>query len=170
MKKKYKYLVNSSNGYKIVYDPYYSHAATHFRDKSDLKEIAKKALSEFNLDRDIIGTDIEFKNPVGLSDVVEVTDSDEIYFAMRTLREDQGYVQFTASRERQPSSFLSVHLEKIDKSAYELVSCWIGRYDNPPFPQMENATSDSKKFWKKHAFVEGSQEIIPGSRIEDCPW
>jgi hypothetical protein len=164
------HLTNSSNGFNIVYDPISSHTATHFKDKSDLREIAEKALSIIEIDGDIVATDIDFGKPVGLNDVVEVNHDDKVYYAIRILREDQGYVQFTTSKDRQYSNFLSVHLEKRSESVYELMSCWIGRYESPPFPLMKNANTESKEYWGKHAFVEGSQEIIPGSRIENCPW
>jgi len=155
---------------KVIYDPINSHTATHFSHKDGLKEVVCEALKQTELIEEVVGTDMDMKRSVGLSDVVEVSKDDDIYYAMRTLREDQGYVQFTSSKEGRYTNFVSIHLEKRSKKVYELMSCWAGRYDSPPFPQMKNATSESEEFWSKHAFIEGSQQIIEGTKRTGCPW
>ena len=163
-------LCKSANNKTIVYDSVNSHTATHFHDASGLREVVKEYLSKVNLDGEIIAKDIDMGKTIGKSDVVETNESDEIIYAMRKNREDQGYVPFTKSRPAQPSSMLSLHLMRKDEITYELSSAWIGEYDSPMFPQMDTATEESIPYWSSHAFVWGNQEIIPGTERSDCPW
>lgn len=97
-------------------------------------------------------------------------EKDDIVYALRKNRQEQGYVPFTKSRKAQLNSHVSMHLNKIDSDNYELASAWIGEMDSPPFPEDPNATADSSEYWSKHAFVWGSQEIISGSEQIVCPW
>jgi hypothetical protein len=99
-----------------------------------------------------------------------VEEKDDIVYALRKNRQEQGYVPFTKSRKAQLNSHVSMHLNKIDSDNYELASAWIGEMDSPPFPEDPNATADSSEYWSKHAFVWGSQEIISGSEQIVCPW
>lgn len=170
MKNTLKLLCTSANGMKIFYDPIHSHTATHFHDAQELESTTIELLSQMHLKGDLIAKDIDQGKVVGTSDVVAIDESDEIVYAMRKNREDQGYVPFTKSRTSQPSSLISIYLVKIDEEKYELSSVWIGAYDSPMFPQMNNATPDSIPYWNKHAFVWGSQEIIPGTELHECPW
>lgn len=170
MKQNDELLCKSANGKQIVYDPINSHAATHFQDNPMLKKLVIEVLSKKHLEGDLIAEDIDMGRPIGNTDVVEVDKTDKIIYAKRVMREDQGYVPFTKSRTTQPSSFISVYLVYKVDDIYELSSAWIGEFESPVFPQMETATSESIPYWTNHAFVWGSQGIIPGSERTDCPW
>ena len=163
-------LCTSANGMKIVFDPINSHTATHFKDAPQLKNLVSELLSSMHLEGELIAKDVDMGRIVGNSDVVEVNNDDEIVYAMRKNRRDQGYVPFTKSRPTQPSSLISIYLIKHDSKTYELASVWIGEYESPMFPQMSNATPESIPYWKTHAFVWGSQETIPGTELSECPW
>ncbi len=160
----------SANGKNIVFDPVNSHAATHFNDASTLRAIAEGLLTSMSLEGDLIAKDVDLGRVVGNSDVVGIDETDEVVYAMRKNREDQGYVPFTKSRSSQPSSMVSMYIVKKDDETYELSSVWVGEYGSPMFPQMDNATAESIPYWSRHAFVWGSQEIIPGSVLTKCPW
>jgi len=160
----------SKNGMKIMFDPVNSHTATHFKDAPTLRRVTEELLSSMLLEGDLVAKDVDMGRIIGNSDVVEVGEEDDVVYAMRRNREDQGYVPFTKSQSSQPSSMISIHLVKKDEETYELSSVWIGEYESPMFPQMDNATGESIPFWSKHAFVWGSQEIIPGSTLGSCPW
>jgi hypothetical protein len=164
------FLCKSANGMSVVYDPLDSHTATHFKDAPGLREQVIELLGKKELIGELVAEDIDTGRIVGNTDVVEVGDKDKIVYAMRAKREDQGYVPFTKSRDVKPSSLISIYLVRKDPATYELASTWIGEYDSPMFPQMSNATKDSIPYWSKHAFVRGSQEIIPGTERDDCPW
>ena len=163
-------LCKSANGIKVVFDPVNSHTATHFNDSPGLRTLAQELIKSLKLDGELIAKDIDMKRTVGDSDVVTIDKTDKLVYAMRKNREDQGYVPFTKSRSSQPSSLVSIHLIKKSEDTYELSSIWIGEYDSPMFPQMNNATKESIPYWSGHAFVWGSQEIIPGTERADCPW
>jgi hypothetical protein len=160
----------SADGKRIVFDPTKSHTATHFNDAPTLRVVAEELLSGMTLEGDLIAKDVDMGKVVGNSDVVEIDGEDDIVYAMRKNREDQGYVPFTKSQSSQQSTKISIYLVKKDDETYELSSVWIGEYESPMFPQMSNATADSVLFWSKHAFVWGSQEIIPDSILAKCPW
>jgi hypothetical protein len=170
MKLKLKQLCESANGMVIVYDPIDSHTATHFQDTPELISLAREILQTMNLDEELVAKDFDTGKIVGNSNVVKVKPSDEIVYAIRKNREDQGYVPFTRSRSSEPSSLVSMYLKQFEPGTYELQSIWIGSYESPPFPQMNNATAESIPYWTKHAFVWGSQEIIPGTVVNNCPW
>ncbi len=163
-------LFKSANGKMVVFDPVNSHAATHFKDSPGLRNLAQELIQNLELDGELIAKDVDMNRTVGNSDVVTIDGTDEIVYAMRKNRKDQGYVPFTKSRSPQPSNLISVYLIKKSEDTYELSSIWIGEYDSPTFPQMDNATKESIPYWSNHAFVWGSQEIIPGTEREDCPW
>jgi hypothetical protein len=167
---KYEQLCISKNDKVVLFDPINSHTATHFKDSPKLKEIVAELLSQMVIKGKSIAGDFDMGKIVGFCDVVEIDDTDELIYAMRKQREDQGYVPFTKSRQPQPSSFVSIYLVHKNGSNYELLSTWIGNFDSPDFPQMHSATTDSLEYWSKHAFVWGSQEIIPDSEIDSCPW
>lgn len=160
----------SANGKRIVFDPVNSHTATHFNDDPTLRTITEELLASMSLEGELIAKDVEMGRVIGNSDVVEIDDHDEVIYALRKNREDQGYVPFTKSRKPLPSTKISIHLVKKDNETYALSSVWIGEYESPAFPQMSSATAESIPYWNKHAFVWGSQEIMPGSVLTKCPW
>ncbi len=163
-------ICKSANSKSVMYNPVNSHTARHFKDAPRLKGLIEELLSQMVLKGDLIAKDVDMGRMIGNSDVVEIDESDEIIYAMRKSREDQGYVPFTKSRNPQPSQFISIYLVRKDSNTYELSSAWIGEYESPAFPQMNNASADSIPYWEKHAFAWGSQEIIPGTEITNCPW
>lgn len=167
---KYELLCRSENDKKIVFDPINSHTATHFNDAPKLRSLAEELLGNMTLEDDLIAKDFDMGRIIGECDVVEINESDEIVYAMRKSREDQGHVPFTKSRLSQPSQMMSIYLLRKDNEAYELSSIWVGEFESPPFPQMNNATADSVPYWTQHAFVWGNQEIIPGTEISKRPW
>lgn len=170
MERNLRLLCTSANGMKIVFDPINSHTATHFKDAPKLKDLAMELLRSMYIEDELIAKDVDMSRIIGNSDIVEVSYDDEIIFAMRKNREDQGYVPFTKSRASQPTSYVSIYLVRQSEDSYELSSAWFGRFESPMFPQMDNATEESIPYWNSHAFVWGIQEIIPGTERSDCPW
>jgi len=170
MKFSFERLCVSANHKQVVFNPTHSHVATHFNDAPNLRGIVVDIISKEKLTEHIIAKDIDMGKNIGVSDVVEIDESDDLVYAMRKNREDQGYVPFTKSRTQQPSRFVSLYIVRKDESTYELLSTWIGEYNSPPFPQMDNASDESIRYWSKRAFVWGSQETIPETEIPNRPW
>src|SRR3989344_6129763 len=119
MESKLQQLCLSANGKRVVFDPIGSHTATHFNDSPDLRDIVRNLVIKMDLSEPLVAKDIKMGKIVGNSDVVKVDGSDEIVYAMRKNREDQGYVPFTKSRTSQPSRLISVYLVQIDDNTYE---------------------------------------------------
>ncbi|MDB5184788.1 MAG: hypothetical protein JWN38_596 [Candidatus Saccharibacteria bacterium] len=165
-----EFLCITQNGVSVSYDPIDSHAATHFDDTPQLKELVIEVLTTSTLVADREAFDIDLGRVVGTTDVVTVDTSDEIVYAVRKNRDDNEYVPFTKSRPAEPSSWVTVSLDKQPDGHYILFSAWIGRYDDPPFPGTEYETPESRPYWTEHAFVWGSQVIKPGTETTTCPW
>jgi hypothetical protein len=160
----------SKNGKQIYYDAVNSHAATHFADTPHLKQLVVEVLQKRDINEKVLEFDIDMGKTIGTCDVIETDDTDEIIYALRKNRPEQGYVPFTKSRVAKPDSYISIALTTRLDNAYQLFSAWIGTWDDPPFPQQPHATAESKPYWSKHAFVWGSQEIELDSVISTCPW
>jgi hypothetical protein len=160
----------SKNGKHVYYDSINSHASTHFADTPQLRELVIEVLQTRILSNVNLEFDIDTGKVIGTCDVVETDNSDEIVYAFRKNRSEQGYVPFTKSRYAQPDSYLSVSLIANLDGTYQLSSAWIGKLNHPPFPQQPDAIAESKSYWSKHAFVWGSQQIEPNSEINNCPW
>jgi hypothetical protein len=170
---KTEFLCQSKNGKNIVFDPVYSHLATHLEDTPQLKNLVIEVLTNMTLEGEKIGTFVNLGRIVGTCDVVDVDDIDEIVYGIRKNRTEEGHVPFTKTREAKPSSSVAVQLLRLDGATYELASAWVGTYgedEDEPFPNAPDANERSKDFWSKHAFVWGSQEIQPGTLRTDCPW
>lgn len=162
-----QFLCTSKNGKKVFYDSVYSHAATHFNDAPELKNIVIEILTNKALQGKKIEGDIDMGRFVGNMDVVEVDNTDDILYAKRKNRDE--YVPFTKSRTVQPTRFVSMGLILRDEN-YELTSAWFGEFESPPFPGETTATQESVVFWNKHAFVWGSQGVQEHTVTDVCPW
>ena len=163
-------LCTSKDDKKIYVDSVSSHAATHFADAPQLKELVIEVLENRNIATNKLEFDYDMKRIIGTCDVIEASENDEIVYAIRKFRYDQGYVPFIKNREAQDDSNISISLIANPDGTYQLSSAWIGTWDDPPFPQQSNATPESPIYWKKHALVWGSQEIEAGSETSVCPW
>jgi hypothetical protein len=95
-------LATNKSGSAIYYDPSNSHAATHFKDAPHLKDLVKEILLEIDLnDQESVGH-IDMGRVVGTTDVVKTDDTDEIIYALRKNRENDGHVPFVKSKEGNP--------------------------------------------------------------------
>lgn len=165
------FLCKSKNGVTVTYDPVDSHVATHLQDTPQLKELLTEAISGMELGGEEIKTHVDMGRVVGTCDVVKVDESDEIVYAVRKNRRDDGLVPFTKSRPGDPCHSVAMHLVPQADGSYELSSAWIGIFgDDEPFPGSLNATSKSVEFWNQRAFVWGSQETLPGTETSKRPW
>jgi len=164
------FLCKSRNGVNVTYDPIYSHASTHFHDTPQLKSLVTEVVGKMDLNGQEIATHVDMERVVGTCDVVAVDNTDEIIYAIRKNRENDGLVPFTKTRKPQPCRFVSVHLEPKKDGSYELASTWIGTFNDEPFPEASDANDKSVEYWNCFAFVWGSQEIIPSSETTICPW
>lgn len=165
-------IATSKNGVRVVYDAMNSHAATHIEDTPGLKELVQEVVAKLELTGQEIAQHYDMGRVVGVCDVVDIDNKDEVVYGIRKNREDDGLVPFVKNREGDPCKLVAVHLVPQAGNKYVLSSAWIGPFtdDDEPFPLSEDATERSADFWDKHAFVYGSQEIIAGTETSAKPW
>ena len=156
----------SKNGLKIYYDPIGSHAATHFQDSLNLKELVVGLLEETMLtgDKEIIEHD--FGYTIGKTDLIETAKEDTIMYAKRLNRDN--YSRFILNKSPTDSSIATIVLYRED-DFFTLYSAYIG-FKVPSFPTAPTATDESVPFWKKHALAWGTQAIQPGTETNTWPW
>lgn len=163
-------LCTSKNDIKIYWDPKNSHASTHFADTPNLQNLVVEVFKTHDLEDNNLEFDIDMGRVVGTCDVIEVDDNDNIVYAYRKNRIEQGYVPFVKSRKANDDTYVSIAIVKNTDELYVLSSAWIGKWDDPPFPQQTHATAESISYWNSHAFVWESQEIEDNSVITQRPW
>ncbi len=156
----------------MTYDPVHSHAATHLEDTPELKSLVAEVVGNMDLVGQKIAQHYDMGRIVGTSDIVDVDETDKIIYAVRKNRDDDGLVPFTKTREGKPCPYVTLQLAPQADGSYELLSAWIGTFDDDdqPFPQSPRATDKSVDYWNRLAFVWGSQEIVPGTETTVCPW
>jgi hypothetical protein len=163
-----KQLIGTTKNGKTVYvDTEDSHAATHIADTPDLLHVVQRVLPLLEPEEDSICLASDMGEVVGLSDLVETSEDDEILYAKRLNRDN--YTRFALNRKAEPSNFVTVVLQRDIEGNYELWSAWIGPV-TPQFPSDKLASPDSISFWRKHALVWGNQAIQPGTEKDEWPW
>jgi hypothetical protein len=167
-----QFLCQSKNGVSVTYDPVGSHAATHLEDTPGLAGLVAEVVGGLDLTGQTVARHFDMGRVVGTSDVVAVDETDEIVYGVRKNRDDDGLVPFTTSRAAEPCACVTVQLAPRPDGSYELLSAWIGTFDDDdqPFPQSSKATDKSVDYWSRWAFAWGSQEIVPGTETKICPW
>lgn len=163
-----EFLTKSQKDVDVYYDPFGSHAATHFADSPGLKELCVEIISHTDLDGEEMLFEKDMGYVIGVTDLVYDSPGDEIVYAKRKNRDT--YTPFNKTKQPEPSSLVSLGLKKQDSSSYELLSAWIGSINSPPFPGDKDETAESKPYWMSHSLVWGTQEVQPGTETSTCPW
>jgi hypothetical protein len=161
------FICKMSNGAEVYYEDKKSHTATHLADTPQLLPLLKEFLSKQDFHEDRIFIEHDAGKIIGHTDLVEVTDKDDLVYAKRLNRNN--YTKFVKNRTPPTTMYFTVLLHKDDGGNYELASTWVGR-TCPSFPGDVNATSESKPFWDKHALVFGNQAIQEDTLTTICPW
>lgn len=162
-----EFFARSKNGIDVTYDPLHSHASTHFADTPQIRPYVKTVLESTEIFGDIMEFDADIGIILGVSDLVETDNSDNVVYAIRKNRDR--HIRFTKSRKPELSSMIAISLKRLDDGNYDLYSAWLGP-QAPPTPNSPLANKESKPFWSKHALVWGTQEIQSGTVTSECPW
>lgn len=165
---KLQFVCTSKNGKHVYFDPTHSHAATHFNDAPQLKDVVIEILANKTLQGVKIEFDTDMGRIVGNMDVVTVDKTDDMVYAKRKNRNE--YVPFTKSRGTQPTQLVSMGLIQQEDESYKLTSAWFGEFESPPFPGEPTATQQSIDFWNARAFVWGSQGVQEDTVTTTRPW
>ncbi len=161
-----QYLGKTRNGIDVYVDKN-SHASTHFIDQPKLLEAVKEIIPTIEATDDVIQDNFDLGREVGVTDLLETTDEDEILYAKRPSRQDQ-YSRFVKNKTSQPTSWVTIDLRNI-QDKYELRTAFFGKL-TPSFPGGKFMADQSEKFWSTHALVWGSQEILTGTETSEWPW
>src|ERR1017187_8356671 len=105
-----KFLCKSKNGVSVIYDPTYSHAATHLEDATQLASLVTEAVGTMDLTGQKVTQHFDMGRIVGTCDVIAVDETDGIIYGVRKNRDDDGLVPFTKSREAEPCPYVTVQL------------------------------------------------------------
>jgi hypothetical protein len=157
----------TKNNIAVYINTVHSHALTHFRDHPELVEVAKRALATITATEAEIRTEVDMGEPVGLRDLVETDEHDDIIYAIRVGRIT--YSRFCMNKKPNLTNYVTIGLDHLADDTYLLYTAFIGRL-TPSFPGGNFLPEQSKAFWSTHALAWGSQEIIPDSKTTECPW
>lgn len=160
-------LCKMANGTEVYYEDEKSHTATHLADTPQLLPLLKVFLSKQEFHEDMIFIEHDTRKVIGHTDLVEVTDTDEIVYAKRLNRDN--FTKFAMNRIPPTTTYFTFLLYMDYDGNYELASTWVGR-TCPSFPDDFNATPESKPFWDRHALVFGNQAIQEDTLTTTCPW
>jgi hypothetical protein len=161
------FICKMANGTGVYYEDEKSHTTTHLADAPQLLPLLKEFLSKQVFNEDKIFIEHESGKLIGHTDLVEVTDKDDVLYAKRLNRDN--YTKFVKNRTPPTTTYFTFLLYKSEDDNYELASTWVGRRC-PTFPDDVNATPESKLFWDRHALVFGNQAIQEGTLTTICPW
>jgi hypothetical protein len=157
----------TKNGCDVYVDMENSHASTHFADTPKLLAVVKAILPTVEANEDHMRFDIDTREEVGTTSLIETNESDEIVYALRPNRDR--YSRFVRNKTPQKTSWVTIDLKKTDHNAYDLYTAFAGRL-TPSFPGGDFLPEQSHDFWSKHALVWGIQDVVPGTETKDCPW
>lgn len=161
-----EFLAKTKNGFEVYVDMKLSHATTHFAHHPKLIDAVKKAISFVEPKEEIFRIEIDMKEEIGTTDLIQTTDKDEIVYAKRPLRAQ--YSRFVKNKNSRPTSWITIDLRK-DGNVYNLYTSFAGRL-TPSFPGGNYLPEQSREFWSNHALVWETQEIVPGTETTECPW
>jgi hypothetical protein len=163
-----KIIAQSQNGIDVWFNTADSHAATHISDTPHLEKLASEVIGSTVVEGTYMQFHVDMGRVVGETDLVDNHPDDKLMYAKRLNRET--YTVFNMTKSAQPSSLVTIALERKDDGTYELMSTWIGPSDSPSFPDTDRETPDSKSFWAKHSLAWGNQAIQKDTLTSVCPW
>lgn len=150
----YAQLINSAVSEKISREPH-------------LLTLAEELLAEATLEGEHIVYEHDMKRVVSNTEVVETKEGDIVFYAQA--KKSPIYTRFVKHRKIEPTSYLTLHLQKDEAGDYELIDIAAGKMI-PPKPGEEGADERSLLFWKQHAVVMNGQPILAKTTTKDCPY
>jgi len=160
-------LCKSKNNIDVYIDLENSHATTHIKNNPKLLDYVKQIVQNHNVTKNEERFETDMKFPVGMMDLVETTGSDEIVYAKRKNRDK--YTRFVKNRKPEKTTIVTTDIRKSEDGKHFVFTVYSGRL-TPKFPGGDKENPNSRSFWSKHALVWGTQEIIPGTETNKCPW
>ena len=112
-------------------------------------------------ENDIVEIENEYPEKIGYSSCVEVSEDDKIVYAIRNGRNN--HTKFVLDRKKEPCNSLFA-VFKCTEYGYLILTFFIGKKPGRE-PWDKFATEEDKQFWKNHALVYDSKDIIQGSLV-----
>lgn len=160
-------ITESGDGYDIYVNLINSPAGHYLSRRPYVIGLIKELLSKQNLKGSRVVIEKDMGRSIGTTDIVLTKDNDTIYYA-QPIKSDV-FSRFAKNRYPQPSTTLTVIIERDSDGNYEVVDTWIGP-NCPAFPGDELETRDSKKYWENHALVHEARAVQSKSVTKDCPY
>lgn len=109
---------------------------------------------------------IDLPKPIGMCSCVRTNEDDDVYFAIRKGR--LGHSRFVLNRQPEPTNSIVLVLKRIEHY-YSIITSYLGVISGVE-PYDTRATKDDLAYWSRHAFIDGSEEIIESSKVFVNPW
>jgi hypothetical protein len=162
------FVTKTKNGCDVYVDTTASHAATHLKDHPELFGYMQEILSGYEAKEEVIRFETNLGRVVGMMDLVETTDVDDVFYAKRPNREK--YTRFVRNREPETTRFVTIELRKKFDTEFEVFTAYVGGL-TPSLPFGKDDPNEvNREFWAKHALVTGKQEFLPETVTIECPW
>lgn len=158
----------TKNNHPVYVDLLKSEAAKHIAHHPYLLTVVAEALKHISPNEPVVSLEYDMGRTIGRDFVVETSDSDNIFYVQMV--HDSLYTRFIKNGEPLPTQYVSMILQRDQKSGpYRLQDTWIGRL-TPPRPGSAEETPESKIYWKEHAIVFGNEPIQSRTLTKTYPY
>lgn len=164
----YSFVIGTSANNRQVYTKIInSDAGRCFSRQPHLVSLAKSVVESLDLTDSVMRVTHDMGRTIGNTNIVATKDTDHIFYAQRPKQSNA--LRFVKHRMMEPSSELSIVLQRDSDGNYELTDAWVGPAC-PPFPGAADERADSKAYWQTHALTAGSESISLQSVTTTCPY
>lgn len=157
----------SANGKDVYTYLIRTEVAAQISRQPHLATLIKEVVSSLRLTGLQVSVEHDMGRTIGYSEMIETRSGDTVFYA----RQNKAglYMKFVKNRKADPTSILSIVLERDDDGDYELMNVWIGKMV-PDVPGSEKATDKSEAYWADHAIIYNGQPILLSTQTKDCPY
>lgn len=152
---------------------------SHLHQHSEMNHIINEAFSRFlkkvEDSSDVsFKLEIDFERIIGKTTCVQVSESDDIYYAQRCGRRTlTKFVKNKGTGEDCTTVTMIVNKTK-SENIYRLITAYIGKVSEKEPLDISIKTADefelAKNFWNSHALLHGSKKIYNNTITKECPW
>lgn len=138
---------------------------SHFHQLDD-RDLLKTVVETFSpRGEEFLKKEAKFFKPIGFSNIVKTTKDDIIVWIKRKGRKK--YSRFVKNKQSEETDIFSFIAEKRNED-YELLTCFKGKISKPELKPASNK-KESIDFWKRNAFVYGSEDV-EGEVLNENPY
>lgn len=158
----------TKNKHPVYVDLFKSPAARQIAREPHLLTLAAELLGHTNLHNALIRLEQDMGRDVGYDFVVKTSEIDTIFYVQLT--NDTVYTRFIKNGKPLVTRSVSIVLRwDQDNRSYTVDDIWIGQ-QRPPRPGSLDETSESKAYWKDHAFIFENQSLQSRTLTKSCPY